>query len=261
MGGQAGNRSIHSVWGARTKSMPLKIIGAGYGRTGTYSTHLALNQLGFPCYHMVELLQHAKKKAHFEFWQEVATSSEGSQHDWEQVYGHYSAAVDNPTCCVWRELADAYPDAKVLLTLHPKGAEMWYESYMDTIYDRSWLFGIFNLIPRFSRRSRDMRYLIETRSLGGKIENREAAIAQYEKRIEDVKSAVSADRLLIFSADQGWEPLCKFLEVDVPDFPFPKANERHDTKRQIRAAKIQIGIVLCGIAAAIVAAIRVNLKW
>ena len=125
--------------------MPLKIIGAGYGRTGTYSTHLALNQLGFPCYHMVELLQHAKKKAHFEFWQEVATSSEGSQHDWEQVYGHYSAAVDNPTCCVWRELADAYPDAKVLLTLHPKGAEMWYESYMDTIYDRSWLFEIFNL--------------------------------------------------------------------------------------------------------------------
>ena len=34
----------------------LKVIGSGLGRTGTLSTKLALEQLGFaPCHHMVEV--------------------------------------------------------------------------------------------------------------------------------------------------------------------------------------------------------------
>src|SRR5689334_16327222 len=40
-------------------SMTLKVIGAGFGRTGTMSLKLALEQLGFgPCYHMIEVFKH-----------------------------------------------------------------------------------------------------------------------------------------------------------------------------------------------------------
>ncbi|HSC47762.1 MAG TPA: sulfotransferase, partial [Gammaproteobacteria bacterium] len=108
--------------------MALKVIGTGFGRTGTMSVCTALNQLGFPCYHMFEVIENKQNKTHLDFWREVANSEPGSSHDWEQVFAKYAATVDNPGCCVWRELMAAYPDAKVVHTLHPRGAEGWYES-------------------------------------------------------------------------------------------------------------------------------------
>jgi hypothetical protein len=83
----------------------------------------ALNRLGWPCYHMKEVL--ANGRSHMDFWEEVSRSEPGSQHDWERVYADYKATVDNPGACVWRELLAAYPEAKVILTLHPKGPEAW----------------------------------------------------------------------------------------------------------------------------------------
>jgi len=108
----------------RGDTMPLKIIGAGFGRTGTLSAYTALNQLGFPCYHMFEVLENKNNKSHLDFWRRVGNAESGMQHDWEQVFSRYTAAVDNPASCVWRELMVAYPDAKVLLTVHPRGAEV-----------------------------------------------------------------------------------------------------------------------------------------
>jgi len=95
--------------------MPLEIIGAGFGRTGTMSLYTALNQLGFPCYHMVEVIGNKANKSHLDFWRRVAHTPPGTQHDWNTVFANYTAAVDNPACCVWRELLAAYPRAKVIL--------------------------------------------------------------------------------------------------------------------------------------------------
>src|SRR6185312_6806065 len=107
--------------------MTLKVIGAGFGRTGTTSLQMALNQLGLPCYHMFELVQNKANRPHLEFWRKVADSPPGTQHDWETVFANYTAAVDNPACCVWQELMEANPEAKVILSLHPKGPDAWYE--------------------------------------------------------------------------------------------------------------------------------------
>ena len=54
--------------------MVLKIIGAGFGRTGTWSTHVALNRLGFPCYHMKEVLLKKENASHLGFWRRVAAA-------------------------------------------------------------------------------------------------------------------------------------------------------------------------------------------
>lgn len=96
--------------------MTLELIGAGFGRTGTWSTFTALNRLGFPSYHMQEVIINKANKGHLDFWRKVANSPPGSQHDWSRVFANYRATVDNPGCCVWRELMAAYPNAKVLLT-------------------------------------------------------------------------------------------------------------------------------------------------
>ena len=216
--------------------MPLKIVGAGFGRTGTMSTYRALKQLGFPCYHMLEVMQNKANKSHVGFWLNVARMPAGTQHDWEEVFGAYTAALDNPACCVWRELVAAYPDAKVLLTLHPKGAEAWYDSTMETIYfsEKMWQFAALKFAVPFVRKFGEMSHkLIWQRAHQGTMDDRVKAIAHYNKHIEDVKAAIPPDRLLIFSADQGWEPLCRFLGAPVPVEAFPKVNERASMRKAI----------------------------
>src|SRR5258708_6469763 len=107
--------------------MPLEIIGAGFGRTGTLSLCTALNQLGYPCYHMLEVLQNKANKSHLAFWRCVGNAPAGTHFDWEKIFARYKASLDFPACCVWRDLVAAYPHAKVILTLHPRGPEAWYE--------------------------------------------------------------------------------------------------------------------------------------
>ena len=223
--------------------MPLKIIGAGFGRTGTMSTYTALNELGFPCYHMLEVM----KKNHLDFWLKVAKAPPGSQHNWEEVFADYTAALDNPACCVWRELMVAYPDAKVILTLHPKGAETWYQSTVETIYATSqiWPFKLLEFfIPPLRKMGHMARSLIWGRFHQGTMNDRAAAIAHYHKHVAEVKAAVPPDRLLIFTADQGWEPLCRFLGVAVPDRKFPNINDRATMRRMIMRATVAAYAVL-----------------
>src|SRR3546814_18115677 len=52
------------------ENMDLKVIGAGFGRNGTLSVCTALNQLGFPCYHMFEVLENKHNKSHLDFWRQ-----------------------------------------------------------------------------------------------------------------------------------------------------------------------------------------------
>lgn len=241
--------------------MPLQIIGAGFGRTGTMSTCAALNELGFPCYHMFEVIKNPNNKSHLGFWRKVATSPPGIQHDWEQVFANYTAAVDNPACCVWRELLEAYPDAKVLLTLHPRGAEAWYESTINTILrpESMWQFKVLALFTPFGRKFADMTHkLVWQRSHQGTMSDRDKAIAFYHQHIEKVKAAVPADRLLIFSADQGWPPLCEFLDVPVPEGAFPRLNNRAEFRHTLNGMKRGAYVIL-GIAAIVTAGIALVL--
>ena len=243
--------------------MTLKIIGAGYGRTGTMSAYTALKQLGFPCYHMIEVLQNKANKAHLDFWRKVANSPPGTKHDWEQVLSQYTAAVDNPTCCVWRELMAAYPDAKVLLTLHPRGPEAWYESTMDTIYftENVWQFKVLELFTPFGRKMGDMsRKLIWQRNHKNTMEDRAKAIAQYKQHIEDVKAAVPPEKLLIFTVTEGWAPLCRFLDLPVPATSFPNVNDRADVKKIITDITKGAYVILGG-GAVVLAALIYGAVW
>lgn len=239
----------------RNISMALKIIGAGFGRTSTMSAYTALNQLGFPCYHMEEVLENKANKSHLNFWHKVANSAPGAQHAWEQVFSKYTATMDNPACCVWRELLVAYPDAKVILTLHPRGAEAWYASTVDTIYSTElrWQFKVIEFAIPTGRKFGDMaRKLIWQRSHKGTMADHDKAIAHYHQHIADVKASVPPEQLLVFSSDQGWKPLCEFIGVPIPDTEFPNVNDRAHIKKTLnnmaRAAYVILGIGAAGFA-------------
>jgi hypothetical protein len=242
--------------------MKLEIIGAGFGRTGTLSTCTALNSLGFPCYHMFEVIRNEENKSHLDFWNGVANSPAGQQHNWNEVFEKYTATVDNPGCCVWRELLEVNPNAKVLLTLHPRGPEAWYESTIETIYftQSLWQFKFLELFTPFAKKMGNMTSkLIWQRSHKGTMRDKTAAIAGYHEHIEEVKAAVPQDRLLIFTADQGWEPLCEFLGVEIPNTEFPNVNDRSEIKKTIKditkGAYVFLGIgalILIGILYALI---------
>lgn len=229
--------------------MSLKVIGAGFGRTGTFSVCTALNQLGYPCYHMFEVIDNKENKSHLDFWCNVANGKAGSQYNWDQVFFKYSATVDSPACCVWRELVLAYPDAKVVLTVHPRGADAWYESTIDTIYasETMWQFKVLELVTPFGRKFGYMsRKLIWQRLLKGTMNGRSKAIERYDEHIAEVIAEVPAEKLLVFSADQGWKPLCEFLGVPEPSTDFPNVNDRAAIKQAIngtaRGAYLILGV-------------------
>ncbi|MGH6799097.1 MAG: sulfotransferase family protein [Roseiarcus sp.] len=235
--------------------MALQVIGAGFGRTGTWSTKVALDPLGFPCYHMSEVVRNEDNKTHLDFWRRVASAPAGQQHDWDQVFAKYTATVDNPGCCVWRELLAAYPDAKVLLTLHPRGPEAWYDSTIDTIYftESMWQFKVLELFTPFARKMGNMSHkLIWGGTLKGVMGDKARAVARYNSYIGEVKAAVPADRLLVFKGDDGWGPLCNFLGVAKPDSEFPNVNDRASIKKIIADITKGAYFIVAGIAAAVV---------
>lgn len=228
--------------------MALKIIGAGYGRTGTKSLYTALNQLGFPCYHMEEVLGNKNNKSHLDFWVDVSNGEPGQQFDWEQVFANYTAAVDFPASSVWKELMEHYPDAKIILTGHPKGAGAWYESANKTIYaiENIWQFKLLKIVTPFARKLGKLGKLMWQRTLKGSMENKEEAVVVYEAHMEEVIANVPSDKLLNYSVTQGWEPLCEFLDVPVPLTEFPNVNDtkefRENTKRFVFAAYVILGV-------------------
>jgi len=102
--------------------MTVKVIGAGFGRTGTMSLKLALEQLGCGrCYHMVEVFNDIPRAP--QYWMAAAS---GQPVDWDQVFAGFGATVDFPGCMFYRELADRYPDAKIVLTV--REPESWFAS-------------------------------------------------------------------------------------------------------------------------------------
>lgn len=196
--------------------MALSVIGAGFGRTGTMSLKMALEQLGLgPCHHMEEVFQNPGQLPH---WQAAAA---GDSVDWDVVLDGYVSAVDWPSAHYWRQIADRYPAAKVVLSARP--AEKWWESYSRTI--RKILAGRASIEDPYVRDIAEMaNSIITEQTFGGASAGKEACIAAYRKRVDDVVSAVPADRLLVFDVTEGWEPLCGFLGRSVPAGDFPRSN-------------------------------------
>ncbi|HEX4492140.1 MAG TPA: sulfotransferase [Acidimicrobiia bacterium] len=190
--------------------MPLKVIGAGVGRTGTHSLKLALEQLlGGPCYHMMEVFGRPDDVPR---WQRAVDANPGP---WDDILGSYVAAVDWPASEFWEPIAAAYPDAIVLLSTR-KSADAWFESANNTI---------FAVMDGVGAENPEWHHMIEGLFAHfGDVTDPVAAKAAYERHNAHVRATVPADRLVDWEPGDGWEPICAALDVPVPDSPFPHVN-------------------------------------
>jgi hypothetical protein len=198
----------------------MKVIGAGFGRTGTMSMQGALKILGYPCYHMKEV---PEQPGHLKAWHEFVGGR--APMDWTVLFADYEATVDFPACLYYQELLREFPDAKVVLNV--RDPQRWFDSFL-TLQQTTDRFRIFRFIPK-ARRFIDFVDL-----LLGKVfdspRDRDHCIEVFNRHNREVQERVPEDRLLVFQVQQGWEPLCKFLGHEVPQgIPFPHLNEGKET--------------------------------
>ncbi len=203
----------------------IELIGAGYGRTGTASLKRALELLGFqPCHHMTEVVTRPETAPRW------AAAVNGDTSLLADLLAGYRATTDFPSCLLWRELMELYPDAKVVLTV--RDAKKWYGSARATILD-----------PELRRAREEAAHsaapsdgpgpVVGIQVLGQALAAKgfdaslgeDELIAGFLAHNEAVRTSVDPDKLLVYEVYQGWAPLCRFLEVDIPDEPFPRVND------------------------------------
>ncbi len=206
--------------------MTLKIVGAGFGRTGTKSLKVALELLGFgPCYHMTELRLDPER---LPFWQEAADTG---KTDWEALFEGYASCVDWPAAHFWRDLAEFYPDAKVLLSV--RSAESWAKSIQSTIFPI--LRELPNMPPGIQRDRRAMLYnIVLKRTFDERWDDSDYLISVFNDHKSEVQRTIAPERILTYDAAHGWDPLCGFLDVPVPNQPYPLTNTTDEYKERTR---------------------------
>ncbi|UJR18533.1 hypothetical protein I4U23_005439 [Adineta vaga] len=210
----------------------LCVIGAGLPRTGTSSLKAALEILGFgPCHHMSELF--AKPDRSIEF----ARALDGEKVDFRVLMKGYGSTVDSPTADLYKEIHQAFPKAKIILTVRDSG-EKWYESIQNTFGStiNSDLHYFSMYLIRFLRlqcvvtRKLTRKWIREYGKIGPKMHD------QHNKRVINENNEKD---LLVFNVKEGWAPLCKFLEVDIPkNIPFPNVNDTQVVKRALKTMQI-----------------------
>ena len=208
----------------------MRVIGAGLPRTATTTTLVALEQLGFgPCYHMRDVF--ADLDAQLTLWEQVV---EGNP-DWEAIFGSADSTCDFPASYYYRELLDVYPQAKVVLSV--RSPEGWVRSMRETIwpmyYGDSFIYHVLAARRQVDRDWDRFMTLMEymtwnegTGAIFGDHSTDESFAALLERWNAQVHANVPAEKLLVWDPADGWEPLCAFLEVDVPEEPLPHVNDR-----------------------------------
>jgi hypothetical protein len=198
--------------------MTLKILGAGFGRTGTNSLRVALGYLGYnTCYHMFEVKENPE---HVHFWNQAYVEDNA---DWECFFKSYHAAVDWPAAAFWKQITSAFPQVKIIVTV--RDPDEWYESVSQTIFKTMTHWEHFKNIET-QRRLKMAKRIILDGIFSGQYGDKAHCLAIYQHHIEKVRETIPPGKFLEYNVSEGWDTLCEFLNKDSPDISFPHTNTR-----------------------------------
>jgi len=203
----------------------MKVICAGWGRTGTRSLKYALERLtGEPSYHMQNILLNKKDAT---LWHDLIFSKKDII-DWEKIYKGYGACLDFPSCNYYKDLMDYYPDAKVILTI--RDDKSWIKSWnvLNNQILKSFTFKFLSRIPYSSfKLQKDIhnKMILGEKGAFQGAKSDDDRMKEFNSWNQSVIDYVPSDRLLVYQVKDGWEPLCQFLNTSVPDIPFPYKNK------------------------------------
>ncbi|KAH7150374.1 P-loop containing nucleoside triphosphate hydrolase protein [Dactylonectria estremocensis] len=227
--------------------VPMRVIVCGVHRTGTLSIRSALWELGFhDCYHMHDVVNNPSHSPEWIRAIEAKYAGKGTftRADWDRLLGNCQAVCDVPAAFFGAELAEAYPDAKVVIL--NRDPEKWYESVLNSIYTLTgpkslgrklkmiYCLIFDNHVSAMFAYSKSMRANIQRYDHG---KDKDKALAWFKDQYAEYHERIPAERCLEYTIQEGWEPLCDFLDVPVPETkdaatgqmvesPFPRLNDR-----------------------------------
>ena len=239
----------------------MKVICAGWGRTGTRSLKYALEHLtGQPSYHMQNILLNKKdaKKWHNSIF------LHNEKFDWKDIYKGYGACLDFPSCNYYKELMEYYPDAKVILTV--RDAESWVKSWnvLNNQILKSFTFRFLAKIPRTSfKLQKDIhnKMILGIDGAFQGVKSDKERMKKFEEWNQSVIDYVPKERLLVYEVKDGWAPLCKFLDAPIPDMPFFYKNKTKNMGHMSRFINTMFILLIVFIVAAIISSVFFGVQY
>jgi hypothetical protein len=214
----------------------MKLLGAGLPRTATTTQMIALEMVGLPCYHMRDMMSDLETSV--PQWRKAF---EG-QGDWDEIFAGKESTVDWPAAYHYAELMDVYPDAKVLLSV--RDADSWVRSMGNTIsqiwYGDTLMHHLaraqYHVDPNYKAwidLLTEMNFGDERGVWAGTNGEAGPMAEAMERWNREVQETVPADRLLVWNPKEGWDPLCEFLEIPVPEQPLPNVNDTENFQKNL----------------------------
>ncbi len=149
--------------------------------------------------------------------------AEAGRPDFENIFAGFQSAVDFPVSAFWQDALAASPGAKVILS--DRDPDDWYASFSHTILPL-----ILDKASWPDERRAWFKMLVKViigKALGGRTDW-DGILAAYRANPAAALALQDRGQSLVFRAGDGWEPLCEFLNVAVPNEPYPRTNARAD---------------------------------
>ncbi|MCJ1250921.1 hypothetical protein MMC30_008149 [Trapelia coarctata] len=241
------NQTTVDPW-TRKRDRKMKVLVIGMMRTGTKSMKAALEELGIrEVYHMTTTMKNPKDA---DMWTAAINAKffnkgkKFTRKEWDSLLGNCEACIDVPTAAFMPELIEAYPEAKVIVS--ERDPEKWYTSLSTTVGARAtnWRIITLSLLdPFFLGKWGPFTGSLMQAVFGSKgVADKENALRTYKRMHQEVRDIAPKEKLLEYKLGDGWEPLCKFLNKDVPDEPFPFINESHEFQQRVDLIEKQSAI-------------------
>ena len=224
----------------------------------------ALYQLGFhDVYHMASL--HSNTVVDGPYWERAFEARYGdgtfTRDDWDELLNHYQAVCDLPASIFGCELAEAYPEAKVVIL--NRDPERWYQSVLTSIYTvikpPTAFWAKLRMKYRAALDPQAKAMAPVSRNIGMRAlrydhgKEKEKALAWYKRTYDEYRERIPAERRIEFTVKDGWKPLCEHLGVPIPmirdektgemvEAPFPHLNDNdsfHSTIKEMQANGIK----------------------
>ena len=148
---------------------------------------------------------------------------------WDDFLAGYAAGVDTPFSACWRDLAAAYPNAPVLLSRR-SSAEVWHRSMDMTVLARTR-----DMLAMDDADAMVPLFRVMFQDVFSNPDEPADVMAGYERRLAQVRAEIAPERLVEWQPGDGWEPICRALDVPVPDVPFPHENTTADFLARAKA--------------------------
>ncbi|KAF4964573.1 hypothetical protein FSARC_7532 [Fusarium sarcochroum] len=240
----------------RKRTKPMEVICVGLPRSATESLQHALLKLGYDhTYHGWDIIYETPNYTP-QWFGSLDGNTTITKDDFDAVIGHSVAVTDAAGSVFAAELIAAYPDAKVVLNQR-KDLDAWHDSATKTLVSvhNNWTIYVLSCLGRepFWAWHVYERFIWPGlfRALDGSIVTGVARNGKwvYKEHCNMIRGLVPKERLLEWTVEDGWEPLCEFLGKSVPDEPFPHSNKATGWEdHEARVAKRYMVSALPGLA-------------